>query len=269
MLKPSQMHSSLRWAAIVGMATLVLGGACRPIAATAAQATDGCRHSNQVSANTKLGSQVDGDLVTICLSKSQLKLLKPKPKVIVTAKPKPTVVPIPVWRKPPAKTTATMKPVPKRPSVAKPKPTLQSSGKGNRGVFKPKVDTLVASPSQAQVGQPVSVSSFQLTRLGRTRLLGSPVTVKFQPVALDLDFGDSSSQSLASAQIAAIHRYQSPGRYWLTLHVRYRVLYRLSTGNWFRDPDSITLAAPQTVVQVATGSPESSRPKVVLVSPIG
>jgi hypothetical protein len=277
MFNPIGLLFSLRWAAIIGLVAIAATGFNRAAPASAAQlSTTSCRHSNQVSKGTAIGSQVDGDLVTICLSKSQLRLIKPKPaplptkptprasvKPSPTVAPKPKVVPIPVWRKPAPRKTAIPRPVSARPS-----PSRKSSGSDNRGVFRPRVDAVTAVPAMARVGESVTISSNQLTRLGRTRLLGTPVVVKFQPTSLQLDFGDSAGTSSSTTKLAVVHHYQSVGRYWVTLHVRYRVEYRAANGVWFRDPDLITLVAPQTMVEVSSGFQAKSKSKVVLVTPI-
>jgi hypothetical protein len=87
------------------------------------------------------------------------------------------------------------------------------------------------------------------------------------PVGLDFSFGDGDSQQVEGASTIAAHRYSKAGRYPILVHVTYRVEYRLKTGRWFRDPDSIVLAAPSNFVEVSDSSAQNPMQKVVLVTP--
>ena len=67
-------------------------------------ASASCRNSNRLASGATIGSQVDGEIVTICLSKEQLRKLrgsaKPTPKPAVRA----TIRPIPLAKPSPKKT---------------------------------------------------------------------------------------------------------------------------------------------------------------------
>jgi hypothetical protein len=272
--------SNLRWAALILAAAIPLnatvGSAQSASAATylAVLAATACRHSNQVSANASIGSQVDGDLVTICLSKSLLKKLTPKPAPKPTPKQSLRVRPIPVAKPTPKPTrvvAAPVKEVPiKKPPVKakpKPKPKTLASNRGNRGVFRPTVDALAVSPLNLKVGGSAKISSYQKTRLGRTKLLGSPVAVRFTPTALSFRTGDGSTFDELASEAKLSHQYLAPGRYSVQLTVTYRVEYQLASGKWFRDPDTIQLSA--NPVDLTVGNPPASNTlgNIVLVTP--
>ena len=275
---PRNHFIALRWAALLAAVVIPLHSiATETLSAQAVQppAANQCRHSNQVSASASIGSQVDGDLVTICLSKSLLKKIAPKPapkptlriRPIPVAKPtpKPTRIVAAPLKKAPVKTApkVTNKPKPK----PKPKPNTLTGNRGNRGVFRPSIDAVSASPLRLAVGGSASISTDQKTRMGRTKLLGSPVVVRFTPLALDFNLGDGSQRAEAASVAHFKHSYEKAGSYSLQLAVTYRVEYRLSSGKWFRDPDTIQLWAKPLEISVGDAGANESSANIVLVTP--
>lgn len=225
-------------------------------------AKSGCRHSNRVSSGATIGSQVDGDVVTICLDKSLLKKIVPKvqPKPPV-APARPIIKPIPV--------TKPHKPVPVHKVAPKPKPKTRylGSNRANNGVFKPRVAPPKVSPTSILPGGRVGVTAAQSVQLGHAILLGSRVVVRFTPVHLAIDFSDGTPPaSVTGATLALDHRFTNAGRYPIALRVTFRVQYRLKTGTWYTDPDVVVLAAPTVPVTVGD-APTTSGVNVVLVTP--
>lgn len=247
------LRAALAVAAIACLLTL-----CAPTA----QARS-CRNSTKVATGTTLGSQVDGEIVTICLNK---KLLR---KVSVTTAPKPQQAP---------KQTVKPKPVPKPSPIArklapvvKPKPRvgtkLRGKSNGSADSFRPNLAPLVAKPLSVKPLQPVHASSVQSTKLAHAVLSGSRVLVRLTPVALDLDYGDGTARHFSSANLRDSHGYESQGSYSEVLHVTFRAQYRLESGTWLEDPEPITMAAKPVVITVGDGKPSKNREKVVLVTP--
>ena len=272
---PKRTVSSLRWAALIAAAILPFQvTAAQQISAEASQhsAATQCRHSNQLG-STSIGSQVDGDLVTICLSKNLLRKVVAKPTIKPVPKPTLKIRPIPVAKPSPRPTRIVAAPVRKVPSKPnpkpKPKPTRRTlaGNRGNRGVFRPTIDPAFATPERLRVGGITTISSRQKTRLGRTRLLGSPVVVRFTPLALDFELGDGSRESFAESTARFSHGYSRVGLYRMMLAVTYRVEYRLSSGKWFRDPDTIQLWAKPLEIQVGSEAKSETLGNIVLVTP--
>ena len=237
-------------------------------------ASASCRNSNRLASGATIGSQVDGEIVTICLSKEQLRKLRgsakptPKPAVRATIRPIPLAKPTPKKTAIPAvKSKVRVIYQPRPAAKPKPKPRVTKRGLNSNGSFRPTVRPAFAVPERVKPNQAVSLSIAQHTALGKTRLLGSSVLVRMTPVGLDFSFGDGDSQQVEGASTIAAHRYSKAGRYPILVHVTYRVEYRLKTGRWFRDPDSIVLAAPSNFVEVSYSSAQNPMQKVVLVTP--
>ena len=250
-----------------------------PEAARAASERAFCRNANQVSSSTKLGSQVDGDVVTICLSKDLIKKLqtkKPTLKVVpvgpapvrtapVKAQPRP--VPKPTTKQAILPSKKPAKPVVRVTSRPKPKATTSAKRGSNAGTFRPQVLPLLVSPTRAVPHETVMASTSQLTQFGKTVLMGKRVEVRFSPLTLRLDFGDGTLKTQQSQAGHFTHSFSAVGSFLLTLRVIFRVEYRLRGGTWFRDPQTIELVAPQVEVQVGQVAQNSSSSNVVLVTP--
>ena len=246
-------------------------------------ATPSCRHVGASSKHATIGSQVDGDIVTICLDasfkKKLLEAVKPKPKAkpapkrIVTKAPAPQ--PKPLATKAPAPRSKRIaprhpvqpKPVPKKPAV-KPTPRVTRKALADRAVFKPHTSPITVAPGSAlKPGQTARFSTVPKTVLGNSKLLGRPVLVRFTPVSLKWLFGDGASAVSALGDPSARHAYAQKGVYSATVATTFRVAYRLASGRWLSDPDAITLASSPlrlTVGDVAAG--EASR-VVLLTTP--
>lgn len=279
--------TSLRWAALFLAAVVPLNavvGTATPASAftrTSARAftrtasANQCRHSNQLGTNASIGSQVDGDLVTICLSKSLLRKLSPKPTPKPIPKPVPKVKPIPAAKPTPKPTRVLAAPVkripikvvPRPKPKSKPKPKSLVTNRGNRGVFRTSVDALNVVPTRLKPGGTATLSSAQKIRIGRTKLLGSPVVVRFTPTALSFSLGDGATQDVVAATATFSHIYHSAGSYSVRLIVTYRVEYRLANGKWFSDPDSVQLNAKPVEVSVGNVASVKTRRNIVLVTP--
>lgn len=267
----------LRWAGVV-LAFLVptqnlSAGVVAARASSVIHSANPCRHSTTLSAGATIGSQVDGQLVTICLSKSLIRKLKPKPAPRPVPKPTLRVKPIPVAR-PTPKPTRVLVAAPARPRpitrphpLPKKPPRATATDRGNRGVFKPTVDPVSATPQIVRPGTRVLISSAQKTRLGRTKLLGSPVVVRFTPLRLHFDLGDGESRLIEAPATSFPQIYSKPGTYNVHLGVTYLVEYRLSSGRWYRDPDTIQLWAPSVQIKVRDNPESAMSGNIVLVTP--
>ena len=225
-----------------------------------------CRNAGAKSKTLAVGSQVDGDLVTICLNKTlQKKLLlvtKPSPKPILKAVPKPTSKPAP-------------KPAVKRPKKLAPKPAPKpiikrkksTSNNNSRAVFRPKAPLVTVAPGGTlKILQVAKFTAAPKVLFGRSQLLGNPVLVRFTPKTLEWSFGDGSKSLGSSAQVKTLsHGYSKAGIYVALLHTTFTVSYRLASGSWLADPDTITLVSSPLNLRVGI-APAKSPAKSVLVT---
>ena len=241
-------------------------------------ATPSCRHVGASSKHATIGSQVDGDLVTICLDasfkKKLLEAAKPRPKVKPAPKHLVTKAPAPRPKhtiKPPVKTKP-VPPVKPKPTVnrpvARPTPRMSRKALADRAVFKPRTSTIAVTPgSTLKPRQMAEFSTIPKPVLGNSKLLGRPVLVRFTPVALAWHFGDGESITSALSDPRAKHAYAKSGTYSATLATTFRVAYRLASGRWLSDPDAITLASSPLRITVGDrASGEASR-VVLLTTP--
>lgn len=184
-----------------------------------------CRHRAASASSVLLGSQVDGNFVTICLSHRQ---------VIQPSNP-----PIPVGdrsnRKPSAKTQ----------KLASVRAHSKSHGvlRGADGTFSPVIAQPRVSPSATKPGVPVSLTSTQPERFGFDHLLGRQISVRFTPISQRWHLSDGATSASGSRAWRWHHSFLKSGRYLATLHVTYRVRFRLGLGAWQTEPDTITLPA--------------------------
>jgi hypothetical protein len=219
-----------------------------------------CRHVTSLGSGQTMGSQVDGDLVTICMTAIKVKQSptpgKPKP----SGKPKPTNNPRPT-KPTPIKPAPTQSAPPKPPGVR-----FYVSKKTGYGVFKPRVEPETVLPSVGEVGQNFTIHTLQLVRRGSGYLLGRRVQVRFAPVQLNWNFGDSTSMVLEKSKGTVGHVYSRRGRYVIVLRVRFTVQYRLWGANrWINEPDTVLLASNPLVVWV--GLKPANHGRVVLLNP--
>jgi hypothetical protein len=63
------------------------------------------------------------------------------------------------------------------------------------------------------------------------------------------------------------HSYEQAGTYSVQLAVTYRVEYRLRSGTWFRDPDTIQLWAKPVEITVGDVKANENSANIVLVTP--
>jgi hypothetical protein len=244
-------------------------------------ATPSCRNTGASSKHATIGSQVDGDLVTICLDasfrKKLLQAAKPKPPVkrTVPARPKTKATPkAPVKPKSPAKPKAPVKPKPivkPRPApkvLVKPKPRATAKALAERAVFKPHTSQISVTPASGL--KPGQLATFQTSPkqvYGNGKLLGRPVLVRFTPVSLQWSFGDGAKLESAITSPRTTHGYLREGTYLSLLHTTFSVAYRLSSGRWLADPDHITLASSPVRVIVGDAALAEARKVVLLTSP--
>jgi len=225
-----------------------------------------CRNANQLSSTTKLGSQVDGDIVTICLSRDLLRKLQPARPPGLGAVP---VIPVKP-KQAPTRQLPTNLPARKPIVLQKPKPKVAKPAASRRniaGTFRPAVSEFEATPAMANAGSPVSIITSQAVHLGLSRLLGQQVQVRFTPLDLEFDFGDGQKLTVTGSTAAVEHRFATPGRYEIVLAVRFGVEYRLVSGKWFTDPQDITLFAQPREVEILEQGGKQPSVKVVLVTP--
>lgn len=232
-------------------------------------ATPSCRNTGASSKHATIGSQVDGDLVTICLDasfrKKLLQAAKPKPPVkrIVPARPKTKATP-----KPPVKPKPIVKPRPASKVLVKPKPRATTKALAERAVFKPHTSPISVTPASGL--KPGQLATFQTSPkqvYGNGKLLGRPVLVRFTPVSLQWSFGDGTKLESSIASPRTTHGYLREGTYLALLHTTFSVAYRLSSGRWLADPDYITLASSPVRVIVGDAALAEARRVVLLTSP--
>jgi hypothetical protein len=236
---------------------------------TQAQA-QACRHAGttkqQSGSRLSVGSQVDGDLVTICANKKLIqaltKTIAPKP---LPAKPitKPVTKTTP---KPVTKTTS--KPVLKPVTKPAPKPKVRSKTRvqanSSTAVFKAiKPNAWIRPANRLDPNQSASFRVDFAQRFGSAKLFGNAVVVRFRPQSATWNFGDIH---LASGAIVT-HSYSIPGTYLALAHVRYQVAYRLASGAWLADPDPIILASVPISVTVGANLPPQPSGSTVLITP--
>lgn len=233
-----------------------------------------CRHAgaSQERSGTKLtlGSQVDGDLVTICLNKKLLKSLtqttapkpvpRPTPRATVKSTPKPAPKPL-------SKTTS-KKPVPSAPTPRASKPAVRTKTRvqasSSTAVFKAMKPNSWVSPTGAL--KPGQSATFQVEfrqRFGTATLFGNSVVVRFKPESVSWLFGDGA----AAETITASHFYLQSGNFLALAHVKYRVDYRLASGAWLKDPDPIVLASVPLNISVAANLERQPSGTTVLTTP--
>ncbi|MFM5904789.1 MAG: hypothetical protein ACKORF_01625 [Micrococcales bacterium] len=229
------------------------------MSAPAAEAAK-CRNAGTKSNGIKVGSQVDGDLLTICASKKLIKQFALK----VTVKPKATAKPsMPTKVKPlPTAKKAVVKKIP----LAKPKSRVKVTRrvKNNSGLalFRPAKPLASRLPlGQVAVSEEVSLAVRKQTTDGFTYLLGRLVRVRFVPNRAEWTLGDQSQAIGFSTQ----HAYATSGVYLASARVRFRVSYRLSGGEWIRDPDQIWLSAKPLQIPVEVSLTPGKQSRTVLV----
>jgi hypothetical protein len=244
----------------IGLSLLIIW---HPWGIASAQAK-GCRNTGvtqqQASSQLTVGSQVDGDLVTICANKKLIqaltKTVAPKP---APAKPvaKPVLKPTP---KP------THKPIPKPTPKPKPKVQTKTRTRANASTAVFKAIKPIAWLSPASSLKPNQSATFEVEfgqRFGSAKLLGKAVVVRFRPESATWSFGDSQT----STATKAVHSFASPGNYLAFAHVKYRVDYRLASGAWLKDPDAIVLASMPLNVTVAAELQSQPSGSTVLITP--
>lgn len=244
---------------IIGV-SLVLGLLVSGLAATPAQAAK-CRNAGTKFSNVKVGSQVDGDLLTICASKKLIKQLIKKTKVAPAPKStKPATSKPKSQPKPAAKPKPVLKPKPK----PKSKIRVSKSVHNNSGValFRPRKPAAIRTPlGTLAVGQTVQLKVAKTTTDGFTRLLGQLVRVKFVPKQVTWSFGDTR----AASGFSASHAFAAAGNYWVVARVRYKVSYKLASGAWLADPDPIWLSTKPLSIPVGVYVTENQNSKTLLV----
>ncbi len=251
---------------------------CHPWGISSAQAQS-CRHigSTQQQAGSKLsvGSQVDGDLVTICANKKLIQALaqtiapKPlptKPSSKRSSKPSSKPSPKPIAKPKPAPVLSPKQPAHQPPVKPKPKVRTKTRTSANSSTVVFKALKPVAWISPGNSLKPDQVANFAVEfrqSFGSAKLLGNPVVVRFRPESAAWDFGDSAT-ALGSK---SSHSYATSGNYFALAHVRYRVDYRLASGAWLRDPDPVVLASMPINVSVGQNLGSQSSGSTVLITP--
>jgi hypothetical protein len=243
-----------------------------------------CKNSGGGNTQITVGSQVNGDIVTICASiafqKQLKKVIKPVPKPAVKPAPKPAVKPVPKPAVKPApkpvkktvpNTIYKVKPVSPKPKVIK---NTVTGNKSNTAMFRPTKPVARVSPSgQLRPGQAARFSSNLSVKYGTAVLLGSLVKVRFTPINWEWNFGDGQLESgpvlstgSGSNTVAADHAFVKSGSYPAFIRVEYAVAYRVAGGGWLEDPDTIWLSSNGLNVLVGGGG-GSGAGVTVLIKP--
>ena len=272
-MNPNQSNKIRRGLLARGFASMVaivcLSVSAVAVPASPASAATACKNSGGGNKQITVGSQVTGDLVTICASKAFQKQLKKAIKIPakpitkpVVKKPvvkKPVTIPNTVYKiKPVVKPKA--KPVKAKVTVIKKKIT---GNKANSAVFRPTKPLASVSPgTQLNPGQSASFSSKLAVKYGTAVLFGNLVQVRFTPKQWLWEFGDgatsASSSSFGAANAspnltaATSHAFLNAGTYGAFVRVEYAVAYRVKGGSWLADPDTIWLLS--NVLNLSVGS---------------
>lgn len=205
-----------------------------------------CRHSATSAPSLRLGSQVDGNFVTICLSRQRLLTLKPSPRPAVGSKKQPRVAP---WTG----------------QVRFPAPRLHSHTIGVRfgsnGSFTPVISQPTVWPATVKPGDLVTFATRQPERFGFGHLLGRQISVRFTPIKLHWTISDGETASRRVRTWAWMHAFAKPGAYTAVLRVTYLVRFRLGQASWQTESDPIVLPAIPQIVTVG----QVAKHRVVLV----
>ena len=224
-----------------------------------------CKHSGGGNKQITVGSQVTGDLVTICASKAFQKQFKKSIKIPA----KPPVVKKPVTRPVVKKPVTIPNTIYKIKPVVRPKPKVKvikkkvTGNKANSAVFRPTKPMASVSPgNQLNPGQSANYSSKLAVKYGTAVLFGNLVQVRFTPKQWLWEFGDGSTTSSAGSAgtanasldltAATSHSYPNAGTYGAFVRVEYAVAYRVKGGSWLADPDTIWLLS--NVLNLSVGS---------------
>ena len=233
-----------------------------------------CKNSGGGNKQITVGSQVTGDLVTICANKAFQKQLKKAIKI--PAKPVAKPVTKPVLKKPVVKKPVTIpNTVYKIKPVVRPKPKVKvvkkkvTGNKANSAVFRPTKPLASVSPgTQLNPGQSANFTSKLAVKYGTAVLFGNLVQVRFTPKQWLWEYGDGATTSSAgspspgSAGTAATspdltaatsHSYPKVGTYGAFVRVEYAVAYRVKGGSWLADPDTIWLLSNVLNLSVGAG----------------
>lgn len=239
--------------------------------------TPTCRNVGAKSKNATIGSQVDGDLVTICLNSSLRKKLlnvaKPKAPVRVVVKPstRPTKLPKVIVKRPKVaipRVSTHPRPVQKTKPILRPKPRATSKSFADRAVFRPRTSQIEVAPGTSiRIGQIVELTTKPKRVFGNSKLLGHPVLVQFTPVALDWQFGDGQGSDAAVSRPQVAHAYLRNGTYPVRLRTTFVIAYRLASGKWLKDPDRIVLESSPVSIAVGDSASGSAKKVVLLTTP--
>jgi hypothetical protein len=218
-----------------------------------------CRHSIKVNRLETIGSQVDGSLLTLCMTKTQTQV-------------RPIPMPGSTNSQSQPKAGATSAPHPNKPAPVatplKPNPGVRFkvSRRTGIGTFKPQVAPQVAQPTTGKVGQLFTISTNQLVRRGWGYLLGQRVQVRFAPVVLRWSILDGYEQAFDSARQSISHAFTSEGTYSVVLHVTFTVQYRpWGSSRWILEPAKLTL--PANVLSLQVGKSVKKGRHIVLLNP--
>ncbi len=235
-----------------------------------------CKNSGGSSGSNKVGSQVNGNSVTICASavsvvparstKVTAQITKPtrtlaNPIAKQIGKPIAKAVSRPVSKSAPKSVT---KPAVK--IVAKPKPSTFKTKSVAKTVSKPSsanktsaaanftpaaAEGSVYPSNQLAVGQEASFVSNAVQHYRTGTLLNLPTEVRFTPLTVEWDFGDGRTAAGASLGYA----FSTPGIHDVRVRVVYAISYRIKGSSiWIAEPESITLADEIQVLVSANSS---------------
>ncbi|MFM7029618.1 MAG: hypothetical protein ACKOWK_00950 [Micrococcales bacterium] len=225
------------WLSIVGLTVQMVPSGTQP-----AQALE-CRHRAASAPGLALGSQVDGNFVTICLSHRQV-VTKTPPKSAGGQSPK-----TPIVKQPPVE------------PVARAHSRTHGVLRGADGSYTPVLAQPRAFPVTTKPGEWVTLASVQPERFGFDHLLGRQLSIRFTPVAQSWQLSDGSLVKSKARSWTWRHAFQREGKYLATLRVTYLVRFRIGLAAWQREPDTITL--PAQPLEISVG--QASAVRVVLV----
>ena len=214
----------------------------------------------------KVGSQIVGNSLVVCASKSAAKTTATTTNKTVTVVKKVTpptkVVPPPCVIKV-SSAAAINDPrvpgcsyqivTPPKPSVAAPKSTTSTataiSNASDQAAFVPNPVAISASSNSGLIGQSIFFSAMASAHSRSATILGQPAQVSFSPV----NFAWSADDGAAGAGGSFANSWSSVGSHSVSLSVDYSVSYTLGSG-WI---DAGTIAS-SAAISISIGEPAAA-----------
>jgi hypothetical protein len=220
--------------------------------------------SSTTSGSVRVGSQIVGNSVVVCASKSAAKTTTTNKTVTVVKKVSPPtkVAPPPCVIKV-SSAAAINDPrvpgcsyqivTPPKPSVAAPKSTTSTatsiSNASDQAAFVPNPVAISSSSNSGLIGQSIFFSAIASAHSRTATILGQPAQVNFTPV----NFAWSADDGAAGAGASFANSWSSVGSHSVSLIVDYSVSYTLGSG-WV----DAGIIASSAAIAIAIGEPAAA-----------